>query len=207
MPILEVIIRQLSGAGFGDIVISVGYLGELLQAFVGDGGRFRTSIRYVAEDIPLGTAGALSLVPGLEESFLVINGDTLTTLNFQMFLETHARSGAAATIGTHRRKDQVDYGVLECGAGEELLRYVEKPVHSYRVSMGINALRRDVLRFLRDGEHKDMPQLMQDLVSAGERVLCNEPDCFWLDIGRVSDYEKAVEIFEERRADFLGGRE
>ena len=91
------------------------------------------------------------------------------------------------------------------GPQGELVRYVEKPVYSYRVSMGVNCFRADVVRYLPAGERRDMPELIQEIVQAGERVLCPEPACYWLDIGRHADYENAIEVFETRRGEFLGG--
>lgn len=204
MPILEVIIRQLCRAGFDDLVFATGYLGELVRAFVGDGRRFGHPVRFVVENEPLGTAGAIGLVPDLEEHFLTVNGDTLTTLDYRAFWEFHRASGAIATIASYRRENVVDFGVLECDGDGALREYVEKPVHRYRVSMGINAFRRDVRRYLEPGDRKDLPDLMRELVASGERVLCYESDCFWLDIGRTADHEKALEVFESRRREFLG---
>ena len=207
MPIIEVIIRQLRRAGFEDLVVATGYLGNLIQAFFGDGQRFGGPIRFVMEERPLGTAGAIALIPNLGEHFITVNGDTLTTLDYRAFLNFHRQSGALATIATYRRQNPVDFGVLECDSEGKLLQYIEKPVHSYRVSMGVNAFRAEVLRYLRPGEHKDLPELIRELVADGQRVLCYEPDCFWLDIGRPSDYERALEVFQERRVEFLGDEE
>ena len=205
MPVIEVLIRQLVRAGFDDIVLSVGYLGELLKAYLGDGTRMGGSVRFVREEEPLGTAGPIGLVSETESDFLLINGDTLTDLDYRGFLEQHRRSGAMATIGTSIRRSEVDYGVLECDERGRLVRYNEKPVHQYRVSMGVNAFRSEVRAYLRPRVRHDLPDLMRELVADGQHVACHEPNCFWLDIGRPADYEKALEVFVERRAEFLGG--
>jgi NDP-sugar pyrophosphorylase family protein len=202
ISIIEVIIRQLKCAGFDNLVVSIGYLGDLLRALIGNG-RLGGTIDFVKEDRPLGTAGPLTLIPKLEDHFLVINGDTLTNLDYRAFMNFHKRSPALATIATKLRQNPVDFGVLECDGNSQLLRYVEKPVHTYRVSMGINAFRNEVLHYLRPGERKDLPELIQDILGDHHQVLCYESDCFWLDIGRPSDYEKALEIFEEQRSMFL----
>ncbi|MDB5512559.1 MAG: putative sugar-phosphate nucleotide transferase, partial [Enterovirga sp.] len=112
-PILEVVLEQLKVAGFRDVCISLGYMAPLFKAFFGDGSRIGLSIEYVLEDEPLGTAGALTLVPDLAENFLVLNGDTLTDLDFKAFLDVHVESGADATILTQKVDEYVDYGVLE----------------------------------------------------------------------------------------------
>jgi len=204
MPVVEVIVRQLRAAGFDRLVLAVGYLPHLFRAFIGDGERFGGPIEFVLEESPLGTAGALGLVSGLDSDFLLINGDTLTNLDFRAFMEFHRQHGAIATIATHERQNAVDYGVLEIGEDQRLVRYVEKPVHSYRVSIGVNAFRADVLKYVQPDSYLDVPQLMQRLMERGERVQCYQSDSFWLDIGRPADYERAIEVFHERRAEFLG---
>jgi NDP-mannose synthase len=204
MPVVEVIIRQLRAAGFDRLILAIGYLPDLFRAFIGNGERFGGPIEFVLEENPLGTAGALGLISGMESDFLLINGDTLTNLDYRAFMKFHKEHGAIATIATHRRENAVDYGVLEISDDQRLMRYVEKPVHSYHVSMGVNAFRADVLRYIQPNHYLDIPQLMQSLMDKGENVHCYASDCFWLDIGRPADYEKALEIFQERRAEFLG---
>jgi len=204
MPVVEVIVRQLRAAGFDRLVLAVGYLPHLFRAFIGDGERFGGPVEFVVEESPLGTAGALGLVANLDSDFLLINGDTLTNLDYRSFMEYHRKHGAIATIATHSRQNKVDYGVLEIGDDHRLLGYVEKPVQNYNVSMGVNAFRAEVLKHVRPNSYLDIPELMVELMGHGERVQCYQSDCFWLDIGRPADYERAVEIFEQRRAEFLG---
>jgi len=204
MPVVEVIVRQLRAAGFDRLVLAVGYLPHLFRAFIGDGERFGGPVEFVLEEAPLGTAGALGLISGLDSDFLLINGDTLTNLDYRAFMEYHRQHGAIATIATQSRQNKVDYGVLEIGEDQRLVRYVEKPVQAYHVSMGVNAFRADVLKYVAPNRYLDIPQLMLDLMGHGEPVQCYQSDCFWLDIGRPADYERAVEIFQERRAEFLG---
>lgn len=204
MPVVEVIIRQLRAAGFDRLVLAVGYLPHLFRAFIGGGERFGGPIEFVLEESPLGTAGALGLISGLDSDFLLINGDTLTNLDYRAFMKFHRDRGAIATIATKSRENRVDYGVLEIGSDQRLIGYVEKPVQTYHVSMGVNAFRPDILKFVKPNHYLDIPQLMLDLMGHGERVQCHQSDCFWLDIGRPADYERALEIFQERRAEFLG---
>jgi NDP-sugar pyrophosphorylase family protein len=204
MPVVEVIVRQLRNAGFDRLVLAVGYLPHLFRAFIGDGERFGGPIEFVLEESPLGTAGALGLISGLDSDFLLINGDTLTNLDYRAFMQRHREQGAIATIATQKRQNKVDYGVLEIGDDHTLKRYVEKPVQDYYVSMGVNAFRADVLKYVQPNRYLDIPQLMLQLMEQGERVHCYRSDSFWLDIGRPADYERAVEIFQERRAEFLG---
>jgi NDP-sugar pyrophosphorylase family protein len=204
MPVVEVIIRQLRAAGFERVILAVGYLPDLFRALIGDGERMGGPIEFVREEIPLGTAGALGLISGLDSDFLLINGDTLTTLDYRAFMEYHRKHGAIATIAAQCRQNPVDYGVLEIADDQRLTRYVEKPVQTYHVSMGVNAFRADVLQYVEPNRYLDIPQLMQVLMDKGQPVQCYQSDCFWLDIGRPADYEKALEVFQERRAEFLG---
>jgi NDP-mannose synthase len=206
MPILEVVLRQLATAGVTDITMAVGHLGELLQAFFGDGKRLGLKIEYSFETRPLGTVGPLTLVPSLrdEHHFLVMNGDVLTTLDYADLIRHHRKSANSVTIATYRRHVKVDFGVIESDPVSNLLTgYVEKPSFDYRVSMGVYCFDSNVLRLLTPDAHCDFPDLIKSLLVAGERVGSYPFDGYWLDIGRPDDYATAIDEFETRRAEFL----
>jgi NDP-sugar pyrophosphorylase family protein len=198
-PIIEVVLRQLKHFGFTDIVISTGHLAELIRAFCGDGRRWGVKIRYVREDRPLGTSGALKLIRRLKPHFLTVNGDVLTTLDFRKVYEHHLRSGAAATIGVCERQAPVDFGVIELDRAGELSRYTEKPTYRYLVSMGVNVFDRRALRLIRTGEPLGIPELIQRIVGDGGRVVGFRNKSDWLDIGRPADYETAQGLFASPR--------
>ena len=204
-PILEILLRQLHRAGVREVVLAIGYMGQLFRAFFEDGARLGLSIRYVTEEKPLGTAGAVaSSLEHLGDDFLVTNGDLLTTLDFGGLFRAHVESSNAATIGLFPRQVKVDFGVIETGDSGELVRYIEKPTYDFHVSMGVNVLKRAVVsQFIRQNEYLDMPDLLMRLVRAGHPFGTLRTDCSWLDIGRVDDYQTAVELFEQRRDDFL----
>lgn len=205
-PILDVIVRQLSAAGFERLTIVTGHLAELIEAFFGDGGRHGIAIDYFREDEPLGTAGALRLLDGLERDFLVMNGDVLTDLPYDEFFEGHRTSGAAASIAAHRRQVQISLGVLELGDGEDgdrLTGYVEKPAYDFEVSMGVYAFAPRVLELIEPNRPLDFPELVLRLLEAGEVVRAWRSDDYWLDIGRHDDYETAMDEFERLRHRFL----
>lgn len=204
MPILEVVLRQLERAGIRRVTLAVSYLAELIEAFCGDGGRFGLDIRYSREPRMLSTAGPLKLVPDLDATFLVMNGDVLTTLDYRAMLAQHVASGATATLAMHRRTVKIDYGVVEANGDGTLNAYLEKPEYHYTVSMGINVLEPRALAFIGDDESLGMPDLMLRLKAAGEKVCVYEAPCTWLDIGRMDDYETALETFESNRDGFLG---
>jgi NDP-mannose synthase len=203
MPILEIVLRQLEARGFHRITLAVSYLAELIETFFGDGGRLGIRLDYSREGKPLSTAGPLALVPGLDETFLVMNGDILTTLDYAAMAAHHRASGAAATIGLHRRSVRIDYGVVETDPAGRLRGYIEKPTMHYAVSMGIYILEPRALAHIRPDEALGMPDLMLRLKQAGEIVGTFEQPCRWLDIGRTDDYGEALETFEAHRAEFL----
>jgi NDP-sugar pyrophosphorylase family protein len=205
MPILEVVLRQLKRAGISRVTMAVGHLAELLQAFFGDGKRLGMDIDYSMEERPLGTVGPLTLIPGLadEKTFLMMNGDLLTNLDYQELVGRHRRSGAAATIATYRRTVKIDFGVIETGVDDVLSGYVEKPSFDYHVSMGVYCFDSRVLRFLDHGEYRDFPDLIKALIAHGEKVAAYPFGGYWLDIGRPDDYATAIDEFESHRALFL----
>ena len=203
MPILEVVLRQLKSFGFEKITLSVNHLADLIQTFFGDGSQLGLDISYCVEDTPLGTAGSLSLVKDLTDTFLVMNGDLLTTVDYPAMVQNHINSGATATIAIFPREVKIDFGVLEVGTRGELLTYKEKPRLEYMVSMGINAFNKSVLDFIPDGLYLDIPTLMMNLKRAGKSVLSFRSECEWLDIGRPDDYEQATSEFERSRKKYL----
>jgi NDP-mannose synthase len=207
-PILDIIVRQLRRHGFERLTIVTGHLAELIEVFFGDGERYEVAIDYYRESEPLGTVGALALLDGLDEHFLVTNGDVLTDLDFGLLLEDHRTSGVTATIASHTRDVQVSLGVLKFGDEQDTNRitgFVEKPVYHYDVSMGVYAFSRRVVDFIEPGERLDLPDLVLRLLDAGEEVRGRRPreEDYWLDIGRHDDYETAIEEFERIKSRFL----
>jgi NDP-sugar pyrophosphorylase family protein len=196
-PILEIIIRQLKSYGLSDITLAVGYLGNLIQSFFDNGGKWGVKIDYNYEEKPLGTVGSLSFIKGLDKTFLVMNGDLLTTFDFSKFIKYHQENKNIATIAVTKRKLSVDFGVLESNQKNELIKYVEKPDLDYKVSMGIYLFEPEILKYIPKGERFDFPELMSILLKNGEKVSVYESDDFWLDLGRPEDYKKGIEEFEK----------
>ena len=203
IPIIEAVLRQLSEYGFKRVTISLGHMQHLFAATIGDGSRRGLEIEYVVEDEPLGTAGSLKMIEEPEEHMLVMNGDVLTTLDFGQLMEKHLESSSDATIAVNRRKVKIDYGVIESRDGDLLDRYIEKPEIQYDVSMGINIISRKALRFIPDHKYFDMPQLMQAIHENGGKVSLFRTDCYWQDIGRFEDYEKANADFMDDPSRFF----
>ena len=207
-PILDLVIRQLAHYGFGRITISTGYLSELIEAFFGDGSRHGIPIDYVREDEPLGTAGALSLVEGLDDDFLVMNGDVLTDMDYGALLQRHRDSDASATIATYRRAVEISLGVMafdDTGDPTRVTDYHEKPSIPYDASMGVYCFAPQVLSQIERGTRLDFPDLVLRLIGAGHVVRGWRSDDFWLDIGRPDDYEQAQDDWERLKDRFLPG--
>jgi NDP-sugar pyrophosphorylase family protein len=204
-PILEIIVRQLKHAGVDEIILAVGHLSHLIQAFFQDGERFGVKIRYSLEDRPLGTAGPIALVlDQLEGDFLVMNGDLLTTLSYRNLYEFHRSHGGAATLGLFQREVRIDFGVIEAADDKQLKNYIEKPTYQFTVSMGVNVFRKAAIADLvQPGQYLDIPDLMLALKAACRGVYCYSEPCQWLDIGRVDDYQQANAIFEASVGRFL----
>jgi NDP-sugar pyrophosphorylase family protein len=198
-PILELIIRQLKHYGFSRVTMAVGHLAELIEAYFGDGNKYGIKIDYSREDEPLGTIGSLSLIDMLDTTFLVMNGDVLTNLDYLKLVDFHKKNNAAATIATYNKKVKVDLGILEMDEGFELKKYIEKPTLKYDVSMGIYMFEPEILSFIEPNEYLDFPDLVQTLMKADRKVVAFPFDGYWLDIGRHDDYVRAQEEFETVR--------
>lgn len=203
MPILEVMLRQMKAAGFDEVILTVGHLSELLRAFFQDGSQFGLKITYSYEEKPLGTAGPIALVNDLDDTFLITNGDVLTTLSFNTLLKFHREQNAIVTIASHHRKQKIDLGVLQFDDNYKLTGYIEKPTNDYMVSMGVYIFEPRVLSYIPVGQYLDFPDLMQKLIKAGEKVVGYQFDGYWQDLGRPDDYENASHDFENMRSEFL----
>jgi NDP-sugar pyrophosphorylase family protein len=204
MPILEVIVRQLNHFRIKDLIFTVSHHSEpLLSAYFSDGKKYGVNISYSKEEKPLGTAGPLSLIPDLPETFLVMNGDILTTLKYPRLISFHRKEGGLVTIAMSQKQIDVELGVMEFDRNHRLTRYIEKPTFSYSVSMGIYVFEKKVLKYIPRGKYLDFPDLIQRLLEEKEEVICYPSKDFWLDIGRHEDYEEAQKGFKEMREKLL----
>lgn len=198
-PLMETVITQLAGQGFQNFYISVNYKAEMFENHFGDGSALGVNIRYVHEPSKMGTAGALSLLPDRPDGpFLVMNGDILTKADMRALLQFHQNEGGMATLAVREYSLQVPYGVVESN-GHTVSRLVEKPTHRHFVNAGIYVLSPEVLDLLVPGEHKDMTDLLGDLLVSekyANSVQSYPLHEYWLDIGRMSDLEQARQEFE-----------
>lgn len=202
MPILEIIIRQLTKSGFDHITITVNHMAEIIRAFCGDGSKWGTFIDYSLEDKPLSTMGPLKLIADLPENFLVMNGDVLTDLDFEQFYEDHVKEQNIFTISAFERDQKVDYGVLEVNQSNKLSNFVEKPTTRYNVSMGVYMANRKILDIIPENQLYGFDHLMLDLIKVKNPASVKIHSGYWLDIGRPDDYEKACVDLEENKFSF-----
>lgn len=196
-PILEHILRRLWACGVTEADLCVSHLGELIQTYFSQS---RTvpqglDLRWHWEDEPLGTAGALNVVPGLDETFIAMNGDVLTTIDYRDLVEHHRATGAALTVAMHTKDINIDLGVIDTDGGF-ISGYTEKPTLHYDVSMGIYVYEPRAVALLPPGPSQ-FPDLVHLLLAAGERVAAYRTDALWYDIGTLDEHERAVRDMAE----------
>jgi NDP-sugar pyrophosphorylase family protein len=203
MPILEIILRQLKHHGFSDITIAVNHLADLIMAFFKDGKKYGLNIDYSLESKPLGTAGPISLIKDLPESFLVMNGDILTTIDYGDLYKFHVLNKCDITIASFKREEKIDLGVLEIGNSDEFINYIEKPSYFFDVSMGVYIIDKSIQELIPHDTKFDLPELVLKAHVHHKKIKCYKGNYSWLDIGRVDDYGKANELFKNNRDLFL----
>lgn len=201
--ILEILLRQMKRAGINHVVLTVGHLAGLMQAFFQDGQQFDLDITYSFEPKPLGTAGPLAMVPDLDQTFLVSNGDVLTLMDINDLFDFHRQKGGICTIAMHERQVKVELGVIETDNNHQIKGYIEKPSFDFRVSMGLYVFEPEVLKYIPKGEYLDFPDLIHKLLDAGEKVIGYPFDGYWMDLGNPEDYAQANRDFERMRGQFL----
>jgi NDP-sugar pyrophosphorylase family protein len=196
-PILEHILRRLYACGAREVDLCVGHLGELIQVYFtqADSLPGDLELRWHWEEEPLGTAGALRIVPGLNGRFIAMNGDILTTLDYGELVAFHERSGAALTVAMHSKQVSIDLGVIETD-GDRITGWREKPQLDYEVSMGIYVYDERALAHLPSQGACQFPELVQQLLDVGETVAAFRSNAEWYDIGTVGEHQRAVEAFE-----------
>jgi NDP-sugar pyrophosphorylase family protein len=183
------------------VTISLGYLGHLVEAVIGNGSRMGLDVSYTREETPLGTAGALSLIPfelADDDTVLVMNGDTLTSTDLGALCSWFESTDVAAAMVCVRREVKIDYGVVLADEAGRLVEIREKPTTMNTLSTGINIFRGKALGHLPPGR-VDMPDFLMSLVDAGDPVLCRVVDDLWMDLGRVEDLAAANDLIAQNR--------
>jgi dTDP-glucose pyrophosphorylase/CBS domain-containing protein len=188
-PILEHIVNQLRDAGITQVNVTTNYLREVIEQYFGDGERFGVEIAYVPEEQPLGTAGALGLVEG-EGPLLVMNADLLTRVDFRAMHQFHDEHDADMTVAVRPYDVTVPFGLVQLDDAN-VTAIDEKPLLRGFVNAGIYLVEAQA-RLVEPGERLDMPELIARLIGAGRRVVGFPLREYWLDIGRLADYEQAT---------------
>ncbi|WP_445765672.1 nucleotidyltransferase family protein [Rheinheimera sp.] len=191
-PILEIVLNSFIKAGFVNFYISTHYLPEMIREHFGDGSKWNVNLSYVHEDTPLGTGGALGLLPAdlPDLPLILINGDVLTNVDFERLLEFHNKHQAAATMCVRDYEYQVPFGVIN-GEGNKIISMVEKPVQRFFVNAGIYVVSSKIRSSVVKNSRIDMPTLLEQSISRQENVMMFPIHEYWLDIGRMEDYQRA----------------
>ena len=196
-PILQTIVERLAEYGFVNIVMCVNYKANMIQDHFGDGSQFGANIEYILEDDRMGTAGALSLLTSKPiEPFIVMNGDLLTSVNFENLLDYHLAQDAVATMCVREYDFQVPYGVVHL-EGNKVKSIIEKPVHKFFVSAGIYMLSPHCINLIPQKQYYDMPTLFEKLIETQQNAVSFPIHEYWLDIGRMNEYEQANREYSE----------
>ncbi|MCP3875276.1 MAG: NTP transferase domain-containing protein [Desulfobacteraceae bacterium] len=203
VPILEIILWQLQFFGISEANLACGYMAELINSYLMNRSiSGKLEIKYHREDHPLGTSGALANIDGLDDTFLVMNGDILTTLDYSKLIQSHKDTQAALTIAITQKKIPIELGVLELDERQIVTGYTEKPVQEFPASTGIYIYDPRVLDYIEKNIYLDFPTLVLRLIAAGEKVVGFPINTFWLDIGNKDDYEQAHREFEKQKTAF-----
>ncbi len=210
MPVLELVLRQLKAYGLQEITITVGHLAQLIEAYFGNGHKLGLDISYAREEKPLGTAGPLKAIEhDLPENFLVMNADIVSDIHYHNLLKYHLEAQQSpdaplATIAVHQRTSKIDFGIVEYAPETcRIQRFVEKPVLEHSVSMGIYVFNKRVCEYIPEDTFFGFDQLMRTLLEQGQAIQAFPSSGYWLDIGRVDDYEMAVEDFQRMKDQLL----
>ena len=197
-PMLEHLVFLLSKQGFKKFYFSTHYLPEVIHQYFGDGSRFGVNIEYVYEAEPLGTGGALGLLPQSipHLPLVVLNGDVLTNLDFTKLLDFHEAMGFDATMCLRETEHQISYGVVET-EDNLVVGMREKPTYRHDINTGIYILSHACVSGVSAGERIDMPSYLEHRISQGHRVGAMRHTGYWLDIGRITDYERAQKDIDD----------
>jgi len=190
-PILQTIVKGFVDSGFTNFTMCLGYKSTVIQDYFRDGSDFGANIEYIVEEKRMGTVGALTLLSKkLNKPFFVMNGDLLTNINYENMLDFHIKYDSRATMCVREYDIEVPYGVVNI-TNENIISIEEKPIHSFFVNAGIYLLEPNCIDLIPDNEFYDMPTLFEKLIDTKEKITSFPLQEYWLDIGKLTDYERA----------------
>lgn len=192
-PILERIIEQFKEYGFINFIISINYMGEVIEEYFKDGRDFNVNIQYVKEEKKLGTAGSIKLAEKeLNKPFIVINGDILTGIDFDSFLNYHKENQYDITVGVRNYEMRVPYGVMVME--NELIKSLEeKPTYTFYINSGVYVLNKEVVDYIPSNKEYNMTDLIEDVIKDKGKCGTYSITEYWSDIGHIEDFKKANE--------------
>ena len=200
--ILQILLERLIKCGVDEVFICVNHMADIIKAFFGDGEKFGIKIRYSHEEKPLSTVAPIKLIEGLPDDFLVMNGDLLTDLDFTDLYRFHQEKQSLLTVAAYHRKTKIDFGVIEVDDQSLTAKaFREKPEYDFHVSMGVYAMKKEILEMVPYNEPFGFDNLMYTMLEKNKPVSIYNYEGYWLDIGRPDDYEKAcndIEILREK---------
>lgn len=205
IPILDIIVQQLSDAGFKKITMACGYLSSMIETYFGDGEKWGVEISYIVEEQPLGTVGPLGNLGPLTKPVLVMNCDVLTTLDFKELANFHGEDDSYLTVASQRKTVPFSLGVLETEE-DRVIQFLEKPQHSALVSMGIYMMSPEVQGYIPKNQFFDVPDLINTLLQDGKVVRHFLNESYWIDIGKPDDFKRASDEFDQMKEHLLPGR-
>ena len=191
-PILEITLLNFIKSGFTNFYISTHYMPEMIMEHFGDGSKWGVNITYVHEEIPLGTGGALGLLPDdlPKLPLIMMNGDVLTNMSFLNLLDFHNRKSADVSMCVREYEYQIPYGVIQ-GANGKITSMEEKPTQLFHINAGIYVVNPEMIKQVKLNEKIDMPTLLENKIEAQGNVMMFPIHGYWLDIGRMEDYQRA----------------
>ena len=190
-PILEIILEKFIKAGIRSFYVSVGYLKEQIIDYFGDGSNWDVEIKYLEEDYPLGTGGAVKLIKEkIRDPLIVMNGDIITSFNLERLLDFHKRKQSSATLCVRESHLISPYGVVET-SGEKLVDIKEKPVITQLVNAGIYILNQSIIDLIQNDKAIDMPDLFIEALNKEYSIFTFPIYEYWLDIGHLQTLEQA----------------
>jgi len=190
-PILKTIVKGFVDNGFTNITMCLGYMSNVIEDYFKDGSDFGANIKYIVEERRMGTAGALSLIKEkIDKPFFVMNGDLITNINYEQMLDFHEEQNSKATMCVREYDIQVPYGVVNV-INEDIVSIEEKPIHSFFINAGVYLLDPECINLIPKDEFYDMPSLFEKMILTDKKTISFPLKEYWLDIGRISDYERA----------------
>ncbi|MFH1432693.1 MAG: nucleotidyltransferase family protein [archaeon] len=195
-PMLEHIILYLKRYGITDIYLTIGYLGYQIKTYFNDGKDLGVNIKYIEEKKPLGTAGCLNLIKDvLDDTFILIGGDNLTTLDLAKFIDFHKKSKSVGTVALFKLENKLEYGIYKLNEDSSVNEFLEKPVFVHLAGTMIFVLEPEIFKFIPENEDQSVINLTDDVIpkvlASGSRFSGYPFDGYWVDVGRLSDYEAA----------------